>query len=225
MGDRACLAGSQCPRKIYSFDPARMIPTHDILAAAANMQTFMGMPKNQSRMNRLSFPRRSAKVLLVIGLVLVTVPGSCLEQKKSGMAAESATSTNEVRQFCANNIAIAGDARIAWQTSKLLDLEARIKERLVELETRKAELVEWLRKHDEAMKKAADEVVAIYLHMKPDAAASQIAAMDDATATAVIAKLPPRVAGTIFNEMEPARAVQLTHGMLAPENAQQRKKS
>ena len=164
---------------------------------------------------------------MAIGFACVSIPGGCVEQKKAEAAkpAEPAATANEAKQFCANNLAIAGDARIAWQTSKLLDLAAQIKQRLTELEARKAQLVEWLRKHDEAMKKAADDVVAIYAHMKPDAAALQIAVMDDAMAAAVIAKLPPRVASTILNEMEPARAAQLTHGMLAPETAPEGKKS
>ena len=70
-----------------------------------------------------------------------------------------------------------------------------------------------------------DIPIAIYVHMKPDAAASQLAVMDDATAAAVIAKLPPRVAGPILNEMEAPRAAHLTHGMLAPEIAPDGKKS
>lgn len=162
-------------------------------------------------------------ILFVTGLTFISVPGHCLEQKKT--EGELAPAAAEVKQFCANNMTIAGDARIAWQTSKLLDLEARINQRLVELETRKTQLVEWLRKHDEAMKKVSDDVVAIYAHMKPAAAASQLAAMDDAMATAVIAKLTPRVASTILNDMDPGRAAQLTNGMLAPETAPEGKKS
>jgi flagellar motility protein MotE (MotC chaperone) len=94
-------------------------------------------------------------------------------------------------------------------------LESQIKQRLTELEARKAQLVEWLRARDEAMKKASDAVTAIYTHMKPDAAASLLAAMDDPTAAAIIAKLSPRIASAILNEMEPARAAQLTHGIVA----------
>jgi flagellar motility protein MotE (MotC chaperone) len=178
-------------------------------------------------MIRLSFSVRPASILVAAGFACISVPAGCVEQKKAdaAKAVEPASAATEARQFCTNNLTNAGEARIAWQTSKLLDLEAQIKQRLAELDARKAQLVEWLRKHDEAMKKAADEVIAIYSHMKPDAAASQLAVMDDAIAAAVIAKLPPRVAGTILNEMEPARAAQLAHGMLAPETAPQGKRS
>lgn len=150
-----------------------------------------------------------------------------MEPKKTVAAkpAEPSAMAAGAKQFCANNLAIAGDARIAWQTSKLVELESRIKQRLEDLDTRKAQLVEWLRKHDDAMKKAAGDVIAIYAHMKPAAAASHLAALDDAMAAAVIAKLPPRAAGAILNEMEPARAAKVTHGMFAPGTAADGKKS
>lgn len=170
-------------------------------------------------MTRLPFLVHPARILLAFGYACAPVPGGCAEQNKAEAAkpAEAGTPSAGVKQFCANNLAIAGDARIAWQTSKLLDLETRIKQRLAELEARKAQLVEWLRKRDEAAQKASKDVIAIYALVKPDAAALQIAAMDDAMAAAIIAKLPPRAASAILNEMEPARAAQLTRGMAAPD--------
>lgn len=178
-------------------------------------------------MTRLSSFIHPGAILATLGFGFFSIPGICIEQKKAdpAKAAAPVPAGAEVKQFCANNLAIAGDARLAWQTSKLLEIEARIKQRLDELEIRKTQLSEWLRKHDEALKKVTDDVVAIYAHMKPAAAASHLAVMDDAMAAAVIAKLPPRTAGTILNEMEPARAVQLTHGLLVPETATAGKKS
>jgi flagellar motility protein MotE (MotC chaperone) len=211
------------------FDLDRMAQLQEVRAGLC--QKFAGYfgacHRNVAAMTRFSFLFHPASILVAIAFACVSVPGDCVEQKKAEAAkpAEPAATATGAKQFCANNLAIAGDAKIAWQTSKLVDLAAQIKQRLAELEARKMQLVEWLRKHDEAMKKAADDVVAIYAHMKPDAAASQLAIMDDAMAAAVIAKLPPRVAGTILNEMEPARAAQLTHGMLAPETAPEGKKS
>lgn len=147
------------------------------------------------------------------------VPGACAGQNKSEEArpADAAKPSADIKQFCANNAAMAGDARIAWQTSKLLDLEAQINQRLAELEDRKAQIIEWLRKRDEAMQKASESVVAIFSHMKPAAAAAHLSAMDESLASAVLAKLPPRAASAILNEMEPARAAQLTRGMVLPD--------
>ena len=46
--------------------------------------------------------------------------------------------------------------------------------------------------------------------MRPDAAAVQLAALDEETAAAVLTKLEPRTASVILNEMDPARAARLT---------------
>ena len=52
------------------------------------------------------------------------------------------------------------------------------------------------------MKKADEGVIAIYAKMRPEAAAAQMAIMEDATAAALLAKLNPRVASSILNEMD-----------------------
>src|SRR5664279_2471256 len=91
---------------------------------------------------------RSAGMALVAGVACIPISAGWAEQKKADAAkvAEPVAAPLEAKQFCLNNQAIAGDARIAWQTSKLVDLEAQIKQRLEELEARKAQLVEWLKK-------------------------------------------------------------------------------
>jgi flagellar motility protein MotE (MotC chaperone) len=117
----------------------------------------------------------------------------------------------EIQRFCSNNAASAGDARAAWQAAKLVDLEQQIKQRIAELDAKRAEYEQWLKKRDEALKKAEDGVVAIYSKMRPDAAALQLAAMDDVMAATLLAKLPTRNASLILNEIEPGRAARLTN--------------
>ncbi|MCI0734736.1 MAG: hypothetical protein L0Y50_00420, partial [Beijerinckiaceae bacterium] len=184
-----------------------------------------GLPPSRRHGRRDRVPMASLRLLLrlarmvaVLAYAWAPVPASCAEQRKpeASRPAEARPPASDIKQFCANNLAIAGDARIAWQTSKLRELETQINQRIAELENRKAQLIEWLRKHDEAVKKAGDGVIAIYAQMKPYAAASHLAAMDDAIAAAILAKLPPRAASAILNEMEPARAAQLTNGLVAP---------
>ena len=53
---------------------------------------------------------------------------------------------------------------------------------------------EWVTKRETMMKAATDDVVAIYAKMAADAAATQLAAMDETVAAAVLAKLKPQVA-------------------------------
>ena len=59
------------------------------------------------------------------------------------------------------------------------------------------------------LKSASDDLVAIYAKMQPETAATQIAAMDDQMAAAILGKLKPGAAGAILNEMEAERASKL----------------
>jgi flagellar motility protein MotE (MotC chaperone) len=159
---------------------------------------------------------------------LAIQPGFCVEQKKPELPVkpvEVKPRATEIQQFCTNNAAAAGEARLAWEAERLTELEAQIKQRIAELDAKRAEYLEWLRKRDEAMKLAEDNVVAIYAKMRPEAAASQLSAMDDAMAAAVLTKLTSRNAGAILNEMEPGRAARLTNAMVGPVTSMNRKKS
>ncbi len=122
--------------------------------------------------------------------------------------------TEEARQYCVNIRDAAADARVAWQTATLETLEKQVAEQVIALEKKRAEYEEWLAKREEFLKQAREDMVAIYSRMRPDAAAGQLAAMDDETAAAVLAKLNARNSSAILNEMEPIRAAQLAN-MLA----------
>jgi flagellar motility protein MotE (MotC chaperone) len=128
-----------------------------------------------------------------------------------------------VQQYCSNVASIAADARIAWQTKRLNELDAQIKQKITELEAQETESKQWIDKRTEMMKKADDGVIAIYAKMRPEAAAAQMAIMEEATAAALLAKLNPRVASSILNEMEAGKAAKLTDIISA--NAPERKKS
>ncbi len=151
------------------------------------------------------------------------------ETAKAAQAAEKAgevaSAASDVERFCANNAASVGAARLSWQAARLRELETEVRRRIEELEAKKAELVAWMAERDEAMRQASESVVAIYARMRPDAAAQQLAAMEDAMAAAVLAKLPSRSAGVILNEMESARAARLTRVMVGPGKGQDGKKS
>jgi len=166
-------------------------------------------------------------MLVVLAVAGLPDTGSCLEPKKAEAAAkpqelknpaqpaaaEAKPQMTDIQRFCLNNATSAGDARAAWQAAKLVELEEQIKQRIAELDAKRAEYEEWLKKRDEALKKAEDGVVAIYSKMRPDAAASQLSAMEDVMAATLLAKLPPRNASLILNEIEPGRAARLTNTM------------
>jgi flagellar motility protein MotE (MotC chaperone) len=188
-------------------------------------------------MNRALFHSTLFGLMLALTATGFAGAGLCLEPKKTETAPKSPEPKNlappldsksqmtDIQKFCLNNAATAGDARAAWQAAKLVELEEQIKQRIAELEAKRAEYQEWLRKRDEAMKKAEDGVVAIYSRMRPEAAASQLSAMDDDMAATLLAKLPPRTASAILNEIEPGRAARLTNTMAGAAAAQDRKKS
>jgi flagellar motility protein MotE (MotC chaperone) len=159
-----------------------------------------------------SLIRFSARGVLSL-LVIAGLMGEAfsLEAKQDGSLRPIPPS--EVQQFCSNITAGANDAHAAWQAAQLVQLENQLKERIAELEAKRAELADLLLKRDAAMKKADEGVVSIYGKMRPDAAAAQLSAMDDNFAAAVLSKLNTRSASAILNEMEASRAARLTSTM------------
>jgi flagellar motility protein MotE (MotC chaperone) len=115
----------------------------------------------------------------------------------------------EASRFCANAAPSIAEARIAWETKQLSELDAQVKQRLADLEKAEASVKEWVAKRDASLKAASDELVAIYAKMQPETAATQIAAMDDQMAAGILSKLKPSAAGAILNEMEAERASKL----------------
>ncbi len=114
------------------------------------------------------------------------------------------------QDYCNNIGDAAADARFAWQKQTLSAMEKELESRIAVLETRTAEYREWLARRDAFVSKAQESLVRIYARMRPDAAASQLAAMDEETAAAVLTRLEPRNASAILNEMPPGPAVRLT---------------
>jgi flagellar motility protein MotE (MotC chaperone) len=114
-----------------------------------------------------------------------------------------------VQQYCFNTADPAADARFAWQAKKISDMEAELEKRVALLETRTEEFKSWLARRDEFSKKAQEKLVVFYTRMRPDAAALQLAAMDEETAAAVLTKIDAKAASAVMSEMEPARAAKL----------------
>ncbi len=136
-------------------------------------------------------------------------PGSVSAPPKPAPPQAAAPADNEVALFCSNVADPAVDARLAWQIKELEKAENQLRERIAEVEAKRAEYEKWMALRDDFLKKAEASVVEIYSRMKPDAAATQIAGMTDETAAAVLAKLSPRSSSAIFNEMETGRAAHL----------------
>ena len=154
-----------------------------------------------------------ASIALGVAAVLIACPaaaqnGRASEREKPKAPADKAADS-EAGRFCANFAPSIAEARIAWQTKRLGELDAQVKQRLADLEKAEASVKQWVAKRDATLKAASDGLVAIYSRMQPETAAQQIGAMDDQMAAAILSKLKPSAAGAILDEMEAERASRL----------------
>jgi flagellar motility protein MotE (MotC chaperone) len=161
----------------------------------------------------LTAQSRSVRMLLVAARVFLVCPalaqdGRATEREKPRPTADKTADIGTSR-FCANVAPSIAEARIAWETKRLNELDAQVKQRLADLEKAEASVQEWVARRDASLKVASDNLVAIYGKMQPATAATQIAAMDDQMAAAILGKLKPGAAGAILNEMEAERASRL----------------
>ncbi len=140
-----------------------------------------------------------------------TPPPQPMPPQPPGKAVEAPPQfSGPAQEYCVSIADAAADARFAWQKQTLRKMEQELEQRIVILEKRTAEYREWLARRDAFVEKAQESLVRIYARMRPDAAASQLVAMDEETAAAVLTKLNPRIASAILNEMPPGPAARLT---------------
>ena len=157
-------------------------------------------------------PRLSSgrNVSIVIGVLVLVIPTLSHAQ----VVTAQPTGGGDVKRYCTSIAVAASDARFAYQTSKLAEVETRIKARVEELDAKAAEVRGWIERRDAIEKKAAEKLVGIYSKMRPETAATQIAMLDDDMAAAILSQLTPRQASAIFNEIVPERAGKLA-GLIA----------
>lgn len=122
-------------------------------------------------------------------------------------------STPDSDAFCTSIRDPAAEARFAWQAKTLKSLEGKLADTLAKLEQKKAELQQLLDQRDAETKQAETRMVEIFSRMRPEAAALQLAAMDQGIAASLLGKLAPRNASAVLNEMEASRAAQLAQAM------------
>ncbi len=158
----------------------------------------------------------SSRVVSMLPVLLLTLsvgPGSAQTQTPKTTPAAAVASTSDAANFCAALRDPAAEARFAWQANTLKGLETKLAETLKKLEERKAELQLLTDQRAAEVKQAEARMTEIFSRMRPDAAALQLAAMDQSVAIAVLGKLPPRAASAVLNEMEASRAAQLAEAM------------
>ena len=147
-------------------------------------------------------------------LAVMILPAHAAEPaKKAAASPAKAQSTMMAPKtsggYCENIIDVAAEARAAFRLKKLQELEQQVEMRIKLLETKRAEIESWLVKREKFVDTAQKQLIEIYRRMRPDAAALQLAALNEMTAAAVILQLKPRTASTILNEMDPKLAARL----------------
>jgi flagellar motility protein MotE (MotC chaperone) len=124
----------------------------------------------------------------------------------STQAADKAVTASD---YCKSLGPAAGEARLKWQADQLRKLERQVEEATSELEQRRKELQDWISRRDDFIKRANDQLIAIYRTIKPEVAAAQLSELDDETASAILLKLDARIASRIFDELAGPRAARL----------------
>ncbi|WP_443216723.1 MotE family protein [Rhizobium sp. Root1203] len=148
-------------------------------------------------MRRLALPAAA--------IVLLTIPGAFAQEARSTVGGEL-TSEEEIKQFCTNIADPARDQRYLLQKQELEKLRADVDTRIAEMQKRKDEYQDWLKRRDVFLKQAEAGLTDIYKKMKPDAAASQLQEMRIEVAAAVVMRLNPTQSSLILNEMDPKKA-------------------
>jgi len=82
---------------------------------------------------------------------------------------------NEIARYCTNFVPLEAEARVAYQTRLLIELEAQVKQRISELDKQETDAREWVVKREAMLKSATEEVAAMYAKMPADAAAAVFA--------------------------------------------------
>lgn len=148
--------------------------------------------------------------ILAAGCVMLAIPGA-FAQEVAAPAVAVPTNGDEIQQFCTNIADAARDQRYVLQKKDLEDLQSNIDERIAELEKRKAEYQDWLKRRDDFLKQAELGLTDIYKNMKADAAAGQLELIHPEIAAAIVMRLPARQSSLILSEMDSEKAATLAN--------------
>ncbi|SFN83015.1 MgtE intracellular N domain-containing protein [Cohaesibacter marisflavi] len=163
-------------------------------------------------------------LLQIIGLVLAVSMANSADAKApaNSKTVEAGISSNEkaktvdqidANSFCENISDLASEQRYAWQLQNLIALQSDIDGRIEKLEALRADVKGWIAKRDKVLSDVKEHIITVYERMRPEAAAERLAAVDDQVAIALLAKMKPRVVSAILNEMDAAKASDLTQEM------------
>ena len=141
-------------------------------------------------------------------------PASPPNVEPPAKAAAAAEPPPTVKSYCENIADPALDARFLHQKAELKHLEEELAKKTTLLEAKKTEFQEWLKRRDDFINKAEGSLVKLYSKIKPDAAAPQLAALDEEAAAALLLKLSAKASSAILDQMDTAKAARLVSVMI-----------
>jgi flagellar motility protein MotE (MotC chaperone) len=141
-------------------------------------------------------------------------PASPSTVEPPAKAAPAAEPPASVKSYCENIADPALDARFLHQKTELAHLEDELAKKTTLLEAKRTEFQEWLKRRDDFIAKAEGNLVKLYSKIKPDAAALQLAALDEEAAAALLLKLSAKSSSAILDQMDTAKAARLVSVMI-----------
>lgn len=156
------------------------------------------------------FTLKAARPLALAGVILGLglMPGAFAQEV--GAPAAATGEGGEIQRFCSNIADGARDQRYVLQKKQLEDLQTEVNTRIAELEKRRNEYQDWLKRRNDFLDQAQNGLVGIYKSMKPDAAAAKLQELNPEIAAALIMKLPPNKSSLILTEMANDKAAVIT---------------
>jgi flagellar motility protein MotE (MotC chaperone) len=131
--------------------------------------------------------------------------GSCEDE----MPAEPLTPAH-FEPYCKAVYEELGKKRQNREAIELKKVIEEVEAKTATLEQRIETLKEWTAKRDAFKALAQESIVKLYSRMQPESAASQLVAMPEDVAAAVVMKLDAKLSGVILAEMDAAKAARIT---------------
>jgi flagellar motility protein MotE (MotC chaperone) len=205
------IGADNAPKSDVSQVPRKRGVAIYALAMIMQIENEPFMKRSDSRTSLCKSLGRFLCISVILGASAAN--GETKKEEEANIGMQAAVSAAQAQKYCGHIANVANEARNALQKKQLAELEQRVRQRLVELEEKKAELQVLIDRHEALLHRADDALRDVYSRMRPEAAAAQLANMDEETAISLLAQLRPKQASAIFNEMEPAHAATLVKKM------------
>jgi flagellar motility protein MotE (MotC chaperone) len=159
---------------------------------------------------------RLKQILPAVAIVMLSAPSS--PAVWAGQQASEQAARGIASDYCEKFSDAVADARARRQEEKLIELRNEVDAKLQEVLARTEDLKEMIRKRDEMLALASNELLKIYSRMDPESAALQLEKIDITTAASILRRLKPQLAGQILATMDVRRASRLVQ-IIANQNS------